>query len=234
MDELSIQDNRLTSALANLRTINIALGGFSTSLIALEPHMLSRSQSGRLNLLDVGCGGGDFAEMIVRWADKKAPGLDLRVTAIDYSPATVEWAGEQIKARLPLRLSSRIEFHCCDVFHLPFEDNAFDIAHASLFTHHFHADDIVRIFRQLNQVSRRGIVVNDLHRHAIAYSSILLLTKALGASAMVQHDGPLSVSRAFSRDEIARCAEVSGIGDYSLTWHWAFRWLLSTVPNENV
>jgi hypothetical protein len=61
------------------------------------------------------------------------------------------------------------------------------------------------------RIARTRIIVNDLHRHAVAYFSIRVLTSLFSKSRMVRNDGPLSVRRAFRPGElmeIARQAKV--------------------------
>ena len=55
------------------------------------------------------------------------------------------------------------------------------------------------------------IIVNDLHRHQLAYLSIVVLTRLFSRSVMVRNDGPLSVRRAFRMDELAGIARRAGI-----------------------
>jgi SAM-dependent methyltransferase len=234
MDNLSIQDTRLTQALADLRIINRHLGGYATSIGALKSAIGDQARSVPFYVLDIGCGGGDFIESLLLWADKQAPDLDLRVVGLDYNKATVDWACDSLRTRLPQRLFERVHLKVGDAMQLPFANNSVTIAHCSLFMHHFNSDQIVTLLRHMMRVATRGIVVNDLHRHTVAHCSISLLTRLLGASAMVRHDGPLSVKRAFSRDDLTRLAAAAGISNYSLTWHWAFRWLLTTVDMHNV
>jgi SAM-dependent methyltransferase len=229
MDDYSIQDERLTDALENLRLINAALGGYATSLRAVAPYLKAVKPNERIKILDVGCGGGDFAEMLLLWCDRHAPLVDLTITGVDLNETTVQWATEQIRSRLPRRLSSKVVFISGDALDLPFARKQFDIAHASLFAHHLSSDQIVALLREMTRTSTAGIVVNDLHRCELARSSIALLTKLLHASAMVQHDAPLSVRRGFTRDELTRIAAAAGLNRHSISWRWAFRWLLTTV-----
>jgi hypothetical protein len=71
---------------------------------------------------------------------------------------------------------------------------------------------------------RIGIVINDIHRHWLAYYSIKLLTRLFSKSAMVKFDAPLSVLRAFSRQELSDILHQAGIRHFQLSWKWAFRW----------
>lgn len=43
---------------------------------------------------------------------------------------------------------------------------------------------------------------------------------------MVKFDAPLSVLRAFTKNEWITILKEAGIKDYSLRWKWAFRWQL--------
>ena len=81
----------------------------------------------------------------------------------------------------------------------------------------------------LDGVDVERLVVNDLHRCVPAYYGIRLIGPLLSRSPMFRHDGPLSVLRGFHRSELREIAETAGLKDYTLRWHWAFRWCLSTL-----
>jgi hypothetical protein len=55
------------------------------------------------------------------------------------------------------------------------------------------------------------VLVNDLHRHAVAYGSIRALAAMFSKSRMVRHDGPLSVLRAFRPQELLDIARRAGV-----------------------
>jgi hypothetical protein len=82
------------------------------------------------------------------------------------------------------------------------------------------------MFRQLHRQAGIAVIINDLHRHWLAYHSIKLLTRFFSDSYLVKNDAPLSVWRAFQRNELKRLVEEAGIDRYSLRWMWAFRWQL--------
>jgi SAM-dependent methyltransferase len=231
MDDLTSEGEFLTNALLDLRVVNGWLGGYSTSILALSTFIAAAGPR-PVRVLDVGSGGGDFAEALLIWARRTLPASNIFVTAVDFSPATVDFARQQSDKRLPMDLARRVVFVCGDAFAMDFDDKSFDIAHASLFTHHFDSDHVVQLLHEMTRLSSAGIVVNDLHRHPLALAGITLLSKLLKASPMVQHDGPLSVRRAFTKDDLSRIGAAAGLRNYTLTWHWAFRWLLSTVPDQ--
>ena len=226
MDDFAIADVRLTQALDEIRLVNRFLGGYTASMAALGPFL--KRQGGRpTSVLDVGTGSADFPEHLVRWADRH--GADVRVTAVDANPATVDYARAALDGRLPPRLRERIQVEVGDALALPYEAGSFDVAHAAMFVHHFEHDKAGTLLREMRRTSMRGLVVNDLHRHALGYYGIWALARAFPVSPMFRHDAPLSVLRGFRRDELGRLAEAAGLPRPDVRWRWAFRWTLSTV-----
>ena len=73
---------------------------------------------------------------------------------------------------------------------------------------------------------KTGFVINDLHRHPLAYHAIRLLTAAFSNSYLVKHDAPLSVARGFTRTEWQTIFQMAGLADYTIQWQWAFRHLI--------
>ncbi len=226
MDDFSITDDRLVRALDHLRHVNRWLGGYAVTRRALRP-LLRQRQGGVLSMLDLGTGIADYPEHLVRWAD--AHGVSLHVTALDANPLTAELARSTLDARLPSELRARITVDVADAAALPYAPGSFDVAHAALFLHHFEAEQAAAMLQSWAQVAREGIIINDLHRHPLAYYSIKSLATLLRASPMFRHDAPLSVLRAFRRDELRAIAEAAGITTSHITWHWPFRWALSTI-----
>ncbi len=230
MDDFSIQDERLTDALEQLRPINQLLGGYATTMEILAPFLKMRSQQNKkTRILDLGTGIGDFPEYIVRWAAKQLPEIDVEIVAIDANPVTVDYARETLKKRLPSNLQAKIKVEVADALALPYADDEFDIAIAAMFLHHFAHDNAVQIVRSMQRVSKHGILINDLHRHPLAYYGIYALTRLLPAAPMVRNDGPLSVLRGFKFPELKSIAEASGLINFSLKWRYAFRWVLNTL-----
>jgi len=218
MDDVSITDRRLETALDELRLVSRWLGGASVSLGAFEtvlpPHTPAR-------VLDVGTGGADFPADLVRWAERHQ--RDVQVEGLDFNPVTLALADAHLDRVLTPAQRARITLTPGDALALPYPDDTFDVAHAALFLHHFAGESAVQVLAEMGRVAR-VVIVNDLHRHALAYTGIRTLA-LMSQSAMFRHDGPLSVLRAFRRDELTALAKAAGL-DGVITWHWAFRWRL--------
>jgi hypothetical protein len=97
---------------------------------------------------------------------------------------------------------------------------------ATLFLHHFTNNQLINLFIQIKKQAIVGVLVNDIHRHPLAYYSIRWLTTLFSKSKMVKYDAPLSVRRAFKKSEFKMILSKSGIKSYNLQWQWAFRWRL--------
>ena len=226
MDDFSITGARLTQALRDLHRINRLFGGHAATDAVLDPELRQRDH---VRLLDLGCGSGDY---LVHLARRGAQfGCTMELIGVDANPVTVGHARAHLDEQLPRSLRSQVRVEIGDALAFPCDDNAVDITHAALFLHHFHGDAARRLLRQMQRVSRHGIVVNDLHRHPLAWIGIWLLSRGLRMAPMVQHDGPMSVRRGFRADELRALAQAAGLPVPSIRWHWAFRWTLSTISN---
>lgn len=226
MDDFSIRDARLRQALEELRGVNRWLGGTSATMAILGPWL--RAQAHRpVRLLDLATGIADFPEYLVRWADSE--GLDVSVVAVDFNPATVAFAKETLDERLSARLRERITVVTGDALSLDAAPETFDAATTALFMHHLPDEKAVALLQEMSRLTRSGFVVNDLHRHILAYYGIRLIATVLPVSEMVRHDGPISVLRGFTYSELMAIALSAGIPEAKVRWHWAFRWTLSTL-----
>lgn len=232
MDDFTIQDERLTDALEQLRPINQLLGGYATTMELIAPFLKLRARTHpnqKTRILDLGTGIGDFPEYIVRWAAEQSPVVNVEIVAIDANPVTVDYARSALQKRLPPNLLSKIKVEVADALALPYADDEFDLAIAAMFLHHFAHDNAAQIVRSMQRVSSQGILINDLHRHPLAYYGIYALTRLLPAAPMVRNDAPLSVLRGFKSPELKSIAKSAGLINFSLRWRYAFRWVLSTV-----
>lgn len=145
-----------------------------------------------LHIVDVGCGGGDMLRQIERWATRE--GMAVRLTGIDLNPYAARAGREMTPA------NAAIEWITGDAFSyqpaLPI-----DCVISSLFTHHLPDDEIVRFVAWMERVATRGWFVNDLHRERGPYYGFQMLAKIMRWHRFVQHDGPVSIRRAFRHDD---------------------------------
>ena len=217
MDDLESSGEVIEQTLRELETINRLLGGNQVTTNGL--NALTKNDAAKtITIADLGCGGGDILKLVSKWASKK--GKSVRLIGFDANPRIIAYAQKNCSA------FDNITFEVQDIFSEEFKERQFDIIICTLFTHHFHENDLTRIFKQFKGQAKLGVVINDLHRHWLAYYSIKLLTQLFSKSEMVKYDGPLSVKRAFTRNELKSILQNAEISSYQLAWKWAFRWQL--------
>ena len=218
MDDLESSGEVIDQTLRELEIINRLLGGNYVTTNGIQKLLKSKSQSQKLVIADLGCGGGDIMKLIAHWANKQ--GLEVELIGFDANPHIIDYANNNCQG------IENIHFEVQDIFSDGFKQRKFDIICCTLFTHHFTDEQLIRIFHQFKSQAILGTVINDLHRHGFAYYAIKLLTKGFSKSPMVQYDAPLSVARAFRRKDLEKIMEKAEINEYSLKWMWAFRWQL--------
>lgn len=218
MDDLTLANDALRQNLDELETINTWLGGYQPVLNGLARLRNQFPQGRPLRVADLGSGGGDTLRHVARWARKK--GIAVELTGIDANPFMLEYAAAKSQEY------PEISYQKFDIFSPEFQRQPYDVVMSSLFCHHFTDEELVAMLRQWQQQAQVAVIINDLHRHWLAYHSIKWLTRLLGGSYLVQHDAPMSVARAFRRADWEALLARAGIMRYELRWHWAFRWQL--------
>lgn len=224
MDDLACTGEVVRQTLRELETINELLGGNYVTLNGLG-KLLKTSYDRPVEVVDLGCGSGDILRLIRKWSRKR--GLDLNLTGIDANPFIVTYASYHTPSEY------NIQYSAVDIFSEDFKAQRYDVVIGTLFFHHFTDEQLVAFFCQLKQQVRIGFVINDIHRHRLAYYSIKWLTRFFSRSAMVKFDAPLSVLRAFRKRELLLILKNAGITDYTIKWMWAFRWQVVVKTNQN-
>ncbi|CAN5192403.1 class I SAM-dependent methyltransferase [soil metagenome] len=215
MDDLNCDGEVVDQTLHELEFINRWLGGNAVTLEGVK-HLV-KDEKETLTIVDLGCGGGDMLKLLANWGRKS--GQTLRLIGIDANPNIIEFAKDNCKTY------PEISFETLNIFSEDFQTRRYDIVMGTLFYHHFTQDELVNFFSKLKLQVRIGIIINDIHRHWLAFHSIRLLTKFFSKSSMVRFDAPLSVLRAFTHQEMTDILTLSDLAPYSLKWRWAFRWL---------
>lgn len=216
MDDLNCAGNVLDQTLHELEIINAWLGGNAITLDALNTLIHNHPDMQELVIADLGCGSGDMLRIIYKWGQKK--NIRLKLIGIDANPAVIAFAQKNLYAY------PQIELKVMDIFSSGFRQTSYDIVVGTLFYHHFTDQELSIFFQRLKHQVRIGFIINDIHRHWLAYYSIQFLTRMFSKSAMVKFDAPLSVLRAFKKKELKSVLQKAEINNYTAKWKWAFRW----------
>lgn len=215
MDDLDCSGEILEQTLRELKTINHWLGGNRVTTDGLDMLVRDFPQE-TYTIADIGCGGGDMMAVMGQWALKRK--IQAKFIGIDANRNIIDLA--RVRQRELQYASWKVQ----NVFDEEFAAEKVDIVTCTLFTHHFTDLELRDLFVALRRKARIGIVINDLHRHPLAYYSIKWLTRAFSRSPMVQNDASLSVLRSFSKDDWKKILLSAGITTFQIRWFWAFRW----------
>ena len=155
-----------------------------------------------LRVLDVGCGYGDGLRQIERWA--RLRGLAVELTGLDINPDAVAIAADASPAEC------RIRWVSADVFaYAP--EKPVHLVVSSLFTHHLDEADVVRFLEWMERHAALGWFISDLSRAAFPYHFFRIFAKVVSLHAFVQHDGAVSIARAYVREDWQRMCAAAGL-----------------------
>lgn len=212
MDDPNAPEKELWQNLRELEVINTRLGGYNVIFDALNKIKLKKHTT----IVDIGSGGGDTLRAVAKWGRKRK--LNLSLTGIDLNPVMIRYATTH-SSTFP-----EISYRQHNIFDAVLGTEQADVVMCSLFCHHFAHHDLVRLLKRMSELSSGYVIINDLHRHWLAYYSIKLLTTIFSKTYVVKHDAPLSVARAFTSSDWENIMKEAGIEHYTIKWCWAFRW----------
>lgn len=218
----------LDGNLRDLGRINRAFGGAQLSIEAvrrLVEGIPADERPSELRVLDVGAGGCDIPLALVR---APGPWRGVHVTAADRSEEILDAAR---RLHPSLASEARIEVAIADGRSLPWQDDVFDVAHASLVLHHLSRVEAVAFLAELRRVARVGVVVNDLARSRRHWLGAWLVLHALTRNAWTLHDGVLSVRRAWTLAEASALLREAGLRPVNTVVGLAgHRWAIGAMP----
>ena len=218
MDDLDYNGPILHDALDKLARINQWLGGNIVTINGLKKALKNHPKSKTITIIDLGCGGGDILREISSFGKKHQYNFNL--IGIDANPHTINYANKLSQNY------DNIYFKAIDIFSDDFNALEYDLVLTTLFLHHFKEEQLVDFLKPVLQKAKLGVVVNDLHRHKLAYYLFKLLCTTIKNKTIVD-DGLTSVLRGFKREELKAISKQVNAA-YKIQWKWAFRfqWIL--------
>ena len=191
----------MRACLHDIAKLNRWFLGYRPLLSFLDSLSLAHRKE-PLRILDVGCGYGDGLRRIEQWAD--ARGIAVELTGLDLNRDAVSIAAEAGPS------SSNIEWVSENVFSYTLNAPV-DVIVSSLFAHHLSDAEIVRFLQWMEQNAQVGWFINDLSRNAVPYQLLKMFTRVAGLHPFVQHDGPVSIARAFVSEDWQKMCSAAGL-----------------------
>lgn len=214
MDDLNIGGALLYDTVDKIARINRLLGGQRAQIKGVDRLLKNIDTNQQIRIVDLGCGNGAMLRALALYGRKNKLKLDL--LGLDANGHTVAYA-EKLSIDF-----NEISYQKVDVFSNDFDTITYDIAIATLFIHHFNDGEISSLVQQLSAKANYGVIINDLHRHQLAYYLFGLFSLFYG-NKMTRHDGAISILRGFKKQELVALAK--HIDERSqISWKWAFRY----------
>ncbi len=189
--------------------VNHLQSGYRMTLDALAGWLATVDAPSRaIVFADVAGGDGAFADRVVEWGARR--GVTIRPLVIDRNATALAVAGAPGRAADPLR---------GDALSLPLADGAVDVVHSSCFFHHLSVDGARAALAEMCRASRGVVIVNDLVRSRLASTAIRAITALTVDNRLVRHDGPISVLKAFTPDELLSIGHAASAARPE-SWRW--------------
>ncbi|NRF37938.1 methyltransferase domain-containing protein [Pedobacter foliorum] len=221
MDNFSMEGEILRDALDKIASINRLLGGNKVTLQGVN-SLIKNHTPAEISILDVGCGNGDMLRTLASYATNN--NLKFNLVGIDANSYTVNHARQLSKNY------SNISYVCTDIFDEIEQYKKYDIILCTLTLHHFKDAEILKLMSGFRKQARIGIVVNDLHRSAVAYYLFTLICFVFRLNKMSKDDGLVSILRGFKKQDLLSYSKALNFKKHTIKWKWAFRyqWIIPT------
>jgi SAM-dependent methyltransferase len=213
MDGDAVGFDAFRKCLRDLEIVNVCTLAYRPTLYWLKKCLRSDKSRQPVSVLDIGSGGGGMLRKIWKWAQRHE--RETYLTGVDLNP----WSKRSAEGVTPL--DAPIQYETANIFSFD-PDRQADFIISSLFTHHLTDNEVVKFLRWMDRSATRGWFINDLHRHRLPFFLIGCATRLLGFGPMVQHDGPISVARAFTAADWRRLVAEAGIPAERIHINWFF------------
>jgi 2-polyprenyl-3-methyl-5-hydroxy-6-metoxy-1,4-benzoquinol methylase len=217
MDDDGLDPAAYAAVIADLARVNTITRARPPTLAWLQAQTAGLQH---FTLVDVGFGHGDMLRAIARWAQHAGIAADL--IGVDLNPRSAPVA----QAATPAAMG--ITYVTGSAESLAIKP---DFIISSLVAHHMADAELAEFIRWMDGNAARGWLINDLHRHPIAWAGFRALAALLRWHPIVAHDGALSVRRAFTRRDWSRLLVQAG-AVARVRWHIPFRWTVASCARS--
>ncbi|HXP17969.1 MAG TPA: methyltransferase domain-containing protein [Terriglobales bacterium] len=194
----------VADSLADLHGINHRFGGVDTTE-AMVARVARQVNAKSLSLLEVAAGTGYVPATVQQRLCHR--GLQLDVTLLD---------------RAPSHLGNGVPAVVGDALELPFQDASFDLLSCNLFAHHLSPEELLQFAGEGLRVCRIALLINDLVRHPL-HLALVYAAVPLFRSRLTRHDGPASVRRAYTPEELRALLAQTRAARVEIHRHYLYR-----------
>ncbi|MEX1062082.1 MAG: methyltransferase domain-containing protein [Balneolaceae bacterium] len=150
-----------------------------------------------LQILDIGCGGGDICLKFSKWAKQQQ--IPLEVTGIDPDPRAMDYLD-----RLPI--PRNVLFRQARSSDLMDEAGKYDVVISNHLVHHLQPENLLQVCKEAEILSKELVLFNDIRRSVFGYTAFGLTAPFLYRSSFIVRDGLTSIQRSFTYTELKEIA----------------------------
>ncbi|MBW7460229.1 methyltransferase domain-containing protein [Paenibacillus sepulcri] len=214
MDDFAKGGPELREAPRHLRRLNRIFAAAAPTLLGVRRLWMEAGRPASLSILDAGSGSGDVNAHLLNWADRNK--IAMTITLVDLTEEAC------VEARILFRNEPRVKVIRKDLFAL--QEGIADVVTGTQFVHHFPEDELPGVVERLLDVSRLGVVINDIHRHFIPWSAVWLTARLISKNPYIRHDGPLSVAKGFRSSDWRKLQLALENPHMTYSWRPLFRY----------
>jgi 2-polyprenyl-3-methyl-5-hydroxy-6-metoxy-1,4-benzoquinol methylase len=196
MDRDDVDLGRLFRTYDHFGTINPLLARWKHLYKTEIAPLMRKDPSRSYSILDIGCGGCDVLEYVLKLARKD--GFKVSGSGIDPD----ERAAAYVRLRSP---EGHLHFRNAYSSTLVDEGMKFDFVISNHVIHHLGDDQVRELLADAKALSRIKVVINDIERSDIAWLSFNLSWPFFLGS-FITIDGLTSIRRSFRSDELKALA----------------------------
>jgi 2-polyprenyl-3-methyl-5-hydroxy-6-metoxy-1,4-benzoquinol methylase len=190
MDDPDCDPRALARTFRRFALVNALVSGWRA---AWRTHVVpALPADGRGRILDLGCGGGDLARSIVRWA--RSDGFDVEVVGIDPDPRAIDAARRSTPRGVTFRQQSSDE--------LVRTGERFDVVVSNHVLHHLGDEERRAFLADSERLAASRSVHSDIRRSTQAYRAYAAASPLIAAGTFVRVDGLRSIRRSFTLPEL--------------------------------
>ena len=190
MDEPDCDPRALARTFRRFALVNALVSGWRA---AWRTHVVpALPASGRGRVLDLGCGGGDLARALVRWA--ASDGFDVEVVGADPDARAIEAAERSTPRGVTFRQQSSGELLAAG--------ERFDVVVSNHVLHHLGDDERHGFLADSETLAVNRSLHSDIRRSTEAYRAYALGAAFVAAGTFVRVDGLRSIRRSFTLPEL--------------------------------
>lgn len=219
IDDFNLAGEEVVKTFQTIERVNSLLGGNKTFVDGVR-KMINISKLFRkkapIVVCDLGCGSADGLRSLAKWGQNNKASLTL--IGFDANAFIVKYASQQAVPYPSIQIKHQ------DIFDPKFSLDGTDLVTFNLCLHHFSATQNKWLLDKCRSEGVKAVLINDLHRHWLAYFLFGIFCRFTFANDIARKDGLLSILKGFKKHELRDLFNSEKDISMQLQWKWAFRY----------